>query len=64
VAHENPCLYYEVQTLNAATPRALVALLNAVTQVAGRVLDGDEQGFVELMAQGKAFLSARAAPSP
>jgi chorismate mutase/prephenate dehydrogenase len=64
VARENPYLYFEVQSLNASTPRALVALLNAVTQVAGRVLDGDEQGFLELMAQGKAFLSGRAEPLP
>lgn len=64
VARENPYLYFEVQSLNANTPRALVALLNAVTQVAGRVLDRDEQGFIELMAQGKAFLSGRAERLP
>ncbi|MCP3867382.1 MAG: prephenate dehydrogenase/arogenate dehydrogenase family protein [Gammaproteobacteria bacterium] len=59
VARENPYLYFEVQTLNAHSPRALVALLNAVTQVAGRVLDGDEKGFVDLMARGKSFLMRR-----
>jgi chorismate mutase/prephenate dehydrogenase len=42
----------------------LVALLNAVTQVAARVLDGDEQGFVELMEQGKAFLAQRPEDRP
>lgn len=61
VARENPYLYFEVQSLNSHSPRALVALLNAVTQVAGRVLDRDERGFVELMEQGKAFLAGRPA---
>jgi len=64
VARENPYLYFEVQTLNAHSPRALVALLNAVTQVAARVLDRDEQGFVELMEQGKAFLAQRPEDRP
>jgi chorismate mutase/prephenate dehydrogenase len=32
--------------------------------VAGRVLDSDEQGFVELMAQGKAFLAGRPEDRP
>lgn len=64
VAAENPYLYFEIQSLNAHSPRALVTLLNAVTQVAGRVLDGDQQGFVELMAQGKAFLARRPEDRP
>lgn len=59
VARENPYLYFEIQSLNSHSPRALIALLNAVTQLAGRVLDRDEQGFVELMAQGKEFLARR-----
>jgi len=59
VSRENPYLYFEVQSLNSHSPRALVALLNAVTQVAGRVLDKDERGFVELMEQGKTFLAGR-----
>jgi chorismate mutase/prephenate dehydrogenase len=64
VAQENPYLYFEVQSLNAHSPRALIALLNAVTQVAGKVLDGDEMGFVEMMAQGKAFLAGRPKDRP
>lgn len=64
VARENPYLYFEVQSLNAYSPRAMIALLNAVTQVAGRVLDGDQQGFVEMMAQGKAFLAGRRKDRP
>lgn len=64
VAEENPYLYFEIQSLNSHSPRALVTLLNAVTQVAGRVLDGDEKGFVELMAQGKAFLARRPEDRP
>lgn len=59
VARENPHLYFEIQSLNEHSPRALVALLNAVTQVAGRVLDRDEDGFVRLMEQGKRFLERR-----
>ena len=64
VADENPYLYFEIQSLNTHSPRALMTLLNAVTQVAGRVLDGDEQGFVDLMAQGKAFLASRPEDRP
>ncbi|MCB1761365.1 MAG: prephenate dehydrogenase/arogenate dehydrogenase family protein [Gammaproteobacteria bacterium] len=64
VARENPYLYFEVQSLNSHSPRALISLLNAVTQVAGRVLDSDERGFVELMAQGKAFLAGRPEDRP
>jgi chorismate mutase/prephenate dehydrogenase len=64
VAEENPYLYFEIQSLNTHSPRALVTLLNAVTQVAGRVLDGDEKGFVDLMAQGKAFLARRPEDRP
>ncbi|MCP4283217.1 MAG: prephenate dehydrogenase/arogenate dehydrogenase family protein [Gammaproteobacteria bacterium] len=59
VSRENPYLYFEVQSLNSHSPRALVALLNAVTQVTARVLDQDERGFVELMEQGKTFLAGR-----
>ena len=43
--------------------RALVALLNAVTQIAARVLDQDERGFVALMEQGKAFLAGAQEPA-
>jgi chorismate mutase/prephenate dehydrogenase len=64
VARENPYLYFEVQSLNAHSPRALISLLNAVTQVAGRVLDRDEAGFVALMEQGKAFLARRPEDRP
>ncbi len=64
VARENPYLYFEIQSLNDQSSRALVALLGAVTQVAARVLDGDEAGFVELMEEGKAFLAGRPADRP
>jgi len=59
VSQENPYLYFEIQSLNTQSPRALISLLNGVTQVTGRVLDQDEKGFVELMEQGKAFLAWR-----
>lgn len=64
VARENPHLYFEIQSLNEHSPRALVALLNAVTQVAGRVLDRDREGFVRLMEQGKRFLERRPEDRP
>ena len=59
VAQENPYLYFEIQSLNDHSPRALFALLNAITQVAGKVVDKDRDGFVELMEQGKCFLEGR-----
>jgi len=61
---DNPYLYFEIQSLNAHSPRALMALMNAVTQMAARVLDGDEQGFVDLMEQGKKFLAGRPEDRP
>ncbi len=64
VAQDNPYLYFEIQSLNAHSPRALMALMNAVTQMAARVLDGDEQGFVTLMEQGKKFLAGRPEDRP
>jgi len=64
VAQDNPYLYFEIQSLNAHSPRALMALMNAVTQLAARVLDGDEQGFVDLMEQGKKFLAGRPEDRP
>ena len=64
VASENPYLYFEVQSLNRHSSRALIALLNAVTQVAAKVLDGDEPGFVELMQRGKTFLAGRPVNRP
>lgn len=64
VAQENPYLYFEIQSLNAHSPRALMALMNAVTQMAAKVLDGDEQGFVSLMEQGKKFLAGRPEDRP
>jgi len=64
VAGENPYLYFEVQTLNSHSPRALVSLLSAITKVTAKVLDGDQQGFVDLMEQGKAFLAMRPEDRP
>ena len=64
LAEENPHLYFEIQTLNPHSPRALIALLNATTQLAGRVLDGDRQGFIELMEQGKSLLASRPVDRP
>ena len=64
VAQENPYLYFEIQSLNEHSPRALFALLNAVTQVAGKVVDKDQQGLVEMMEKGKRFLEGRPETRP
>jgi chorismate mutase/prephenate dehydrogenase len=64
VALDNPSMYFEIQSLNNHSPRALVALLNAVSQVTARVLDGDLDGFTDLMLQGRDFLADRPQDKP
>ena len=64
VAEENPYLYFEVQSLNPHSSRTVIALLNATTQLAARVLDGDRDGFIALMQQGKTLLASRPADRP
>lgn len=59
VAGENARMYFEIQSLNAFGDEALSALVDAVAAVRDVVRSGDEAGFVELMARGRAYLSER-----
>jgi chorismate mutase / prephenate dehydrogenase len=56
VAAENPHLYYEIQRLNDHGALALGALEDAVRRLRTAVLGGDEEAFVRLMEEGRAFL--------
>jgi len=58
VAHENPRLYFEIQALNAHGGESLQALSEAVEAIRKMVAAGDEDGFVRLMEEGRAHLSA------
>lgn len=66
VAQENPHLYFEIQNLNTFGQESLKALSAAATAVERVVSKGDEDAFVELMDQGRAYLAERdqARPSP
>jgi len=59
VAHENPHLYFEIQSLNDFGQEPLQGLLTAVTRIADIVKAGDEQAFVKLMESGRAYLDTR-----
>jgi len=58
VAEENPHLYYEIQHLNPSSAQTLSALASALDRVRGAAA-GDEDHFVRLMQQGRAYLSGR-----
>ena len=58
VAHENPRLYFEIQARNAHGGESLQALSEAVEAIRKMVAAGDEDGFVRLMEEGRAHLSA------
>jgi chorismate mutase/prephenate dehydrogenase len=60
VARESPQLYFEIQQLNPHGLHALDDLLQAVKRITDIVRAGDEQSFVELMEQGRRYLSRRA----
>ena len=59
MARENPRLYYEIQHLNDFGLRPLDALSEAVRRLRSLVADGDEDGFVRLMKQGRDYLESR-----
>jgi len=59
VVHENPHLYYEIQSLNDYRDLALSGLADVVTRLRALVAAGDEPGFVALMDAGRAYLDAR-----
>jgi len=56
VAGENPRLYFEIQALNTHGRAPLDALRQAIEDVVGRVVEGDEEGFVALMEQGRGYM--------
>ena len=61
VADENPHLYFEIQSLNQHNLGPLADLGEAVQRLRALVEGGDEQGFVNLMNQGRGYLAARTA---
>jgi chorismate mutase/prephenate dehydrogenase len=56
VARDNPYLYFDIQTLNDYGAASLQALRAATERIERLVQDGDEAGFVELMAAGRRYL--------
>jgi chorismate mutase/prephenate dehydrogenase len=59
VAHENPYLYFEIQSLNEFGLRSLDALCESVNKIRQLVADDDEEGFIELMNKGRDYLAMR-----
>lgn len=59
VAGENPHLYFEIQAHNDFGHTSLDALASAVDQLRSRVYEGDEEGFIEMMLEGRSYVSAR-----
>ena len=60
VARDNPHLYFDIQTLNDFGAAALKGLRAATERIEHLVRNGDEAGFVELMAAGRRYLENRA----
>ncbi|MBT8087959.1 MAG: prephenate dehydrogenase/arogenate dehydrogenase family protein [Gammaproteobacteria bacterium] len=59
VAEDNPHLYFEIQNLNKFGLGPLDALCEAATRIRQTVAGGDEQAFVDLMENGRAYLALR-----
>lgn len=59
VAHDNPHLYFEIQTLNEYGYTSLEALRAAAEKIQALVAKGDEAGFVRLMESGREYLDKR-----
>ncbi len=59
VLRENPHLYFEIQALNPYAQELLDALGASVGHLQEAVAEGDEDRFVEIMEQGRAFLATR-----
>jgi chorismate mutase/prephenate dehydrogenase len=59
VAHDNPHLYFEIQTLNEYGYTSLEALRSAAERIQALVSGGDEAGFVKLMESGRKYLEKR-----
>lgn len=63
VAQDNPYLYFEIQHLNEFGVGPLDALCDSANRIRQLVVDGDQDGFVELMKRGRAYLATRSAAS-
>ncbi len=59
VAQDNPKMYFEIQHLNKFGLGALDALCEASQRIRDVVASGDEDGFVELMEKGQAYMAMR-----
>ena len=59
VAQDNPRMYFEIQHLNRFGTEPLDALSEAANRIRELVSTGDEEGFVELMHQGREYFSMR-----
>lgn len=60
VAHESPWLYFDIQALNDFGLDSLKALQQAVERIRTAVEERDSEAFVDIMLQGRAYLSGRA----
>jgi chorismate mutase/prephenate dehydrogenase len=59
VARDNPRMYFEIQHLNKFGLGPLDALCEAATRIRQLVANGDEDGFVQLMNNGREYLANR-----
>lgn len=59
VAHDNPRMYFEIQHLNDFGQSPLDALCESAVRIRDLVKHGDEDGFVELMQNGREYLATR-----
>ena len=59
VAQDNPHLYFEIQHLNRFGLGSLDALCEAAARVRELIAKGDEDGFVDLMEKGRAYMALR-----
>lgn len=60
VAQDNPHLYFEIQSLNQFGLGPLDALCESAARIRSLVAEGDEDGFVKLMKNGRDYLATRA----
>ena len=59
VAHENPHLYFEIQSLNEFGEEPLRALEAAVSRIRSLVAARDEASFAAMMDRGRSYIAAR-----
>ena len=59
VARDNPRMYFEIQHLNEFGLDPLEALCESANRIRDLVSSGDEEGFVELMTNGRDYLATR-----